>query len=67
MSVLIVLFLREVSLKELKALGYQFGFILFYFKDILVSVLCIKQYKKFNVSLINIVMINGHIENTLLS
>jgi hypothetical protein len=36
MSVLIVLFLREVSLKELKALGYQFGFILFYFKDILV-------------------------------
>jgi hypothetical protein len=67
MSVLIVLFLREVSLKELKALGYQFGFILFYFKDILVRVLCIKQYKKFNVSLINIVMINGHIENTLLS
>ena len=42
MSVLIVLFLREVSLKELKALGYQFGFILFYFKDILVSALCIK-------------------------
>jgi hypothetical protein len=67
MSVLIVLFLREVSLKELKALGYQFDFILFYFKDILVRVLCIKQYKKFNVSLINIVMINGHIENTLLS
>ena len=67
MPVLIVLFLREVSLKELKALGYQFGFILFYFKNILVSVLCIKQYKKFNVSLINIVMINGHIENTLLS
>ena len=67
MPVLIVLFLREVSLKELKALGYQFDFILFYFKDILVRVLCIKQYKKFNVSLINIVMINGHIENTLLS